>query len=313
MENNTWLECVFEENQAANVSTCSGSPRISVIVPVWNRPVDIERCIRSLQRQTLPADEFEIIIVDNGSTDSTADIARDAGVCVLIEPRPGSYAARNLGLAAARGEYVAFIDSDCSADENWLEKGLEALDRHPDHAIAAGRIELSAQDMPASSSACDAYERIFAFKQERNVARGVACTANWFGRTELVRQAGGFRSDLKSGGDFDLTRRLHAAGYRLLYAPDALVLHPARTSLSELCSKTRRVIGGRMMTYRHRRNPLHWWAALAMDSARRFRTMFVTDCSMIMRARLLILLAILFLAGCWEVLLITLGAEPRRA
>jgi glycosyltransferase involved in cell wall biosynthesis len=292
--------------------TSAASPLISVIVPVWNRPADIARCIRSLQKQTLPASDYEIIIVDNGSTDSTVEVAREAGVSVLIETMPGSYAARNLGLAAARGKYVAFTDSDCAVDEAWLEKGIEMLDRHGD-AVVAGRIELSAEDILASSPVCDAYERIFAFKQERNVARGAACTANWFSHTALVRQVGGFRSDLKSGGDFDLTRRLKAAGRPVLYAPDAVVFHPARASLPELCAKARRVIGGRMMTHRDRHNPLHWWAALTIDTARRFKTMFATRCSLSMRVRLSILLTILFLAGSWEVLLVTLGAEPRRA
>ncbi|EHJ58163.1 glycosyltransferase [Novosphingobium pentaromativorans] len=288
-------------------------PRISVIVPVWNRPADIERCIRSLQKQTLPQSDYEIIIVDNGSTDSTPAVARKSGVHVLVEPRPSSYAARNLGLSAARGDYVAFTDSDCTVDENWLAKGLEALDRHPDNAVVAGPIELFSENMPTSSSVCEAYERIFAFRQERNVARGAACTANWFCRTAVVRQAGGFRSDLKSGGDFDLTRRLQAAGYPVVYAPDALVFHPARATVSELCSKARRVIGGRMMMRRNRRNPLHWWAGLTIDTLRRFQTLFTERCPLVMRARLSILLVTLWLAACWEVLLITLGGEPRRA
>ncbi|WP_188772752.1 glycosyltransferase [Novosphingobium endophyticum] len=305
---------VSVENAAGNAEMAfTTPPRVSVIVPVWNRPADIERCVRSLQRQTLPATDYEIIIVDNGSTDSTVEAARAAGVCVLIETRPGSYAARNLGLAAARGKYVAFTDSDCAVDETWLERGLEALDGHPGYAVVAGRIELSAEDLLASSPVCDTYERIFAFKQERNVARGAACTANWFSHTELLRQVGGFRNDLKSGGDFDLTRRLKAAGHPILYAPDAVVVHPARASLRELCSKARRVIGGRMMTHRDRRNPLHWWAALTIDTARRFKTMLGTRCSLFMRARLSTLLMILFGAGCWEVLLVTLGTEPRRA
>lgn len=298
---------------ASHEAAHAPAPRISVIVPVWNRPSDIERCIRSLQQQTLPDSDYEIIIVDNGSTDATPKVARDTGVNVLVEPRPSSYAARNLGLGAATGEYVAFTDSDCTVDADWLAKGLEALDRHPEDAVVAGRIELFSENMATSSPVCEAYERIFAFKQERNVARGAACTANWFCRRAVVQAVGGFRSDLKSGGDFDLTRRLQAAGYPVVFAPEALVLHPARATVPELCSKARRVIGGRMMMKRNRRNPVHWWAGLTIDTMRRFKTLAGERCGLPMRARLSVLLVTLWLAGCWEVLLITLGGEARRA
>jgi glycosyltransferase involved in cell wall biosynthesis len=94
-------------------------PLLSVIVPVWNDESRIGQCIDALKRQSLDSALFEIIVVDNGSTDSTATVvSRYTNVVLLYEPQPGSYAARNTGLRHARGEYVAFTDSDCVPEED---------------------------------------------------------------------------------------------------------------------------------------------------------------------------------------------------
>jgi glycosyltransferase involved in cell wall biosynthesis len=89
-------------------------PRISVIIPAWNEAVRVERLLQALAAQTLDSSLFEVIVIDNGSTDGTADAARKFPVTVLEEPQPGSYRARNAGLAQVRGEYVAFTDADCT-------------------------------------------------------------------------------------------------------------------------------------------------------------------------------------------------------
>src|SRR5688572_5665963 len=100
-------------------------PVVSVIIAVWNSPCQIRQCLAALERQTLPRDQFEILVVDNGSTDDTAAVAHAVpGVTVIEEARPGSYAARNRGLVAARGEYVAFTDADCLPAPDWLEAAL---------------------------------------------------------------------------------------------------------------------------------------------------------------------------------------------
>jgi glycosyltransferase involved in cell wall biosynthesis len=213
------------------------------VVPAWNRPEDIRRCLAGLAAQTLPAEAFEIIVVDNGSTDETPEVARSVpGVTVLIESRPGSYAARNTGLAAARGRYVAFTDSDCTPDPRWLEAALTAAEAGPP-GLVAGRVAFEAPG-PQGMSASEAFERAFGFDQEKNVRNGVAATANWLVERELVAGLGGFRADLKSGGDFELARRIGATGHPIRYAADAVVYHPARVTFAELSAKARRVTGG---------------------------------------------------------------------
>lgn len=220
------------------------TPLISVIVPVWNGRDVIERCLAALQEQSLPSSEFEIIVVDNGSTDDTADIARRfAGVRVYAEPRPGSYAARNLGLTHARGEYIAFTDADCRPDPFWLERALDAARRYPDAGVLAGHIGLFEEGSGASPLFAD-YERLFSFPQSF-AARGNCATANWMSRREIFQTLGGFDERLKSGGDREMALRIRDAGSPPVYVPDMIVWHPVRATREDLVRKRQRLSGGR--------------------------------------------------------------------
>ncbi|HEX8484903.1 glycosyltransferase family A protein [Sphingomonas sp.] len=285
------------------------TPRVSVIVPVWNRPDDLRRCLASLAEQTLPRGAYEVIVVDNGSSDSTPDVARAAAVILLEEPQPGSYAARNRGIAAARGEWLAFIDSDCRADRDWLRAALEAGRANPHAGVIAGRVELEAD----GAGLCDAYERLFAFNQEKLAKQGRAVTANWLSPAALIRELGGFRADLKSGGDVDLAKRMAAAGYPVAYAPQMLVFHPARATLADLTGKARRVVGGQMVSQGRTRNPLYWTNRLARVTAYRTRDVWRTPQPVATKLGLTGLLALLFVASAGEAVRISAGGTARRA
>ena len=96
-------------------------PFVSVVVPVRNGAETIEACIQSLLAQDYPRDRYEVLIINNGSSDDTARRARPYPVILLHERRRfSSYAARNCGLQAAHGEVIAFTDADCIAERSWL-------------------------------------------------------------------------------------------------------------------------------------------------------------------------------------------------
>lgn len=222
----------------------AGAPRVSVVVPVWNSPAQVLECLAALRAQTYPADRFEVLVVDNGSTDGTAQTVRDAGFGTLLsEPQPGSYAARNRGLAAARGEFVAFTDADCRPAPDWLESAVRAAEGAPGFGVLAGRVDLFRPDDQASE-ACMNYERLFAFRQHENARQGHCVTANWMSRREVLTAMDGFNPAATSGGDWDLSGRIRAAGHPLIYVDDMVVAHPARRSFRELAAKRRRVMGG---------------------------------------------------------------------
>lgn len=98
-----------------------------MIVPCLDEGERLARCVTSLLAQTAAREDYEVIIVDNGSRDASRDIARGLGVTVLEEPVRSSYAARNRGVAAARGEVLAFTDADCEVAPDWIEVALDAL------------------------------------------------------------------------------------------------------------------------------------------------------------------------------------------
>jgi len=221
-------------------------PRVTVIVPVWNGASTIADCLAALLAQDYPRDRYQVLVVDNGSTDGTTSLVRRFDtVRLLHESEPGSYAARNRGLSEAAGQFVAFTDADCTPEPGWLSAAIDTALMFPEAGVIGGPIELYAP--PGGSSAVSQYEYLFAFKQESYLARGYCTTANWLSPLVLLKGLNGFDARLRSGGDFELCQRVRASGAPVIYAAGMVVRHPARRSIADLARKHRRLTGGRWM------------------------------------------------------------------
>jgi glycosyltransferase involved in cell wall biosynthesis len=219
---------------------------ISVIIPVWNDAARLKLCLEALNAQTLPADDFEIIVVDNGSSDSSFKVACSfENATALREQAQGSYNARNLGLTAARGKYIAFTDSDCLPAPEWLEHGLKLAQSDPRIGVVAGHIALFSDDQ-STPTACVDYESTFSFNQQARIADNVCTTANWLGPMTAIDEGGRFDGQLRSGGDFKLSNQIATLGWQITYCAKSIVRHPARASVAELTAKRRRIIGGQL-------------------------------------------------------------------
>ena len=201
-------------------------PRVSIIVPVRNGAADIAELLACLDEQTLAADEFEIVIGDDGSSDGgTTGLATTNGhVRVAAGPPTNSYAARNRAVAASTGDVLAFCDADCRPEPEWLATGLRALERTD---VVAGRIRF---DVPAERTTWTLVDMDGSKDHEHQVRLGLAETANLFLRRELFERVGGFEGEIPEYGDYDFVERCVASGAELTYAPDTVVWHPARTS-----------------------------------------------------------------------------------
>jgi glycosyltransferase involved in cell wall biosynthesis len=218
------------------------SPSVSVIVPVKDDP-RLWACLEALIGQTYPGGQVEIIVVDNASAALPSGRAlRHPRVTLLRELRPGSYAARNTGVAHARGEILAFTDSDCLPDPTWLERAVSRLGQDAD--IVAGEIAVFAAD-PARPTPIEAYEVVKGFPQRRYATEsGWAATANLITTRAVFDAVGPFDERLTSGGDADWGSRATRNGLRLRYDEAVRVRHPARVTFAEYFAKLVRVHRG---------------------------------------------------------------------
>ena len=218
---------------------------VSIIVPVYNNTKLLETCLESLQNQTYPREFYEVIVVDNASEEDIASVANQfSQVTLTYESKPGSYAARNKGISLAKGEILAFTDSDCIPAENWIEKGVEKLLQVPNCGLVAGKIELFFK-IPNQPTAIELYDAITHLDQKKNVNRGqFGATANIFTFASRFKSVGLFNDELKSGGDVEWSRRVSSQGYKLIYSEEVCIKHPTRSSLKQLYKKVTRTIGG---------------------------------------------------------------------
>ncbi|MAZ84417.1 MAG: hypothetical protein CME90_12545 [Hoeflea sp.] len=223
------------------------SLRFSIIVPVYNNPADLRKCIESLKALDYPAQKYEIIVVDNNSTDGTAAVARELGVTCLSETRfQSSYAARNTGIKAAKGTFIAFTDSDCVADKNWL-KAIDAVSEDNSAGCFAGEI----LSVPPTTTVERFSDKIGLLRQKGPLSgwhfKPYAQTANAVYRKSVFNKIGLFDPTTNSGGDAAIAwRMLDKTSYTIRFVPEAIVYHHHRTSVPDLYSQFRRYGGGKM-------------------------------------------------------------------
>lgn len=223
-------------------------PLVSVIIPVFNDEVGLQLCLDALAGQTYPRSRYEIIVVDNGSDDIYAIkswVDAHENLTLAHEATPGSYAARNRGIALARGDVLAFTDADCIPDDGWLMAGVTSLTASPNAGLVGGQIQTFLQN-PGRPTAVELYESIRALPQQEFIHLGhFAATANLFTYRQVFDIVGLFDSSLKSSGDLEWGQRVYQAGYSQAYSEAAIVRHPVHTSLRSFCTRTQRVMGGR--------------------------------------------------------------------
>ena len=216
----------------------SDLPFVSVIIPHYQDLTGLGLCLASLDAQTYSRDRFEVVLADNNSPVGEAAVATvvagRARLVVVLEKGAGP--ARNGAVALATGKVLAFIDSDCVAEPEWLAEGVDALNRFD---LVGGRVRVLVTD-PVLMTGVEAFERVFAFDFKTYIEKkGFTGAGNMFYRRELFDRVGGFRVALSE--DVDWSRRAVATGARLGYAPQAVVGHPARVTWEQLREKWRRL------------------------------------------------------------------------
>jgi len=256
----------------------SRTPRVSVIIPHYRDLGGLDLCLRALGRQTYPLSDFEVIVADNNSPEGEAAVAEViAGRARLTVVREkGAGPARNGGVALARGDILAFTDSDCVPEAEWLAEGLAGLEGYD---FVGGRVTVLVDDL-ARMSAAEAFERVFAFDFKTYITKkGFTGAGNLFCSRTVFDQVGGFRVGVSE--DVEWSHRARGKGLRLGYVPRAIVGHPARRNWEELWGKWRRVNAETYGLYRERPSgDLKWLArslALPLSAVLHTPRVFTSD------------------------------------
>jgi glycosyltransferase involved in cell wall biosynthesis len=205
-----------------------GWPRASVVVCAYQAQDTIEECLRSLTGLDYP--NYEVLVVDDGSTDATAQIARRFPIRLLPRDRLGLSGARNVGLQQAEGEFVAYIDADAQADQDWLTYLALALEA-PGTAGAGGPNPVPTDDPPVAQCVARAPGGpIHVLFDDERAEHVPGCNMAFW--RECLLEIGGFDPIYRAAGDdVDVCWKLLDRGYNIRFHPSALVWHRRRDSV----------------------------------------------------------------------------------
>jgi glycosyltransferase involved in cell wall biosynthesis len=220
---------------------------ISVIIPTRDRAPLLEAALKSLSVQTLPRDLFEVIVVDDGSIDVTAQVsetlAADMRLTYFRLPKVGISSAKNLGIFASRGALVLFFDDDDLADPELLREHVRAHQRHPEEHLAvlgctewSPRLEIS----EVMHYLTDVGQHLFAYRSFRD-GEIFGFTRFWGGRTSCKRtllvRCGVFNQTMPGLEDIELGFRLARHGLRVLFHRRAVSYMNRPVTYDEFCRR----------------------------------------------------------------------------
>jgi glycosyltransferase involved in cell wall biosynthesis len=253
-------------------------PFLSVIIPTFQRPDALSRCLDALAAQVLPGARFEVVVVDDGSTEPPRAIVSRftprLDVRLFEQRNAGPAAARNAGAAAARGAVLVFTDDDCRPDPRWLRVIADAAARHPGCAIG-GRVENALGEGLYSTASQLLIEFLYEYYNVGASTGRFFITSNLAFPTERFRALGGFDASfpLAAAEDRDVCDRWREAGHAMVYADDAVVHHAHELRLGSFCRQHFNY--GRGAYYLHRARSQRGEAPLRVEPLR-FYTQLVT-------------------------------------
>ncbi len=191
-------------------------------MPAHNAAATLDDCLVALERQTVPRDGYEIIVVDDGSTDETAVVAERHDVCLIRQAHGWTAAARNAGIRAASGEIVCFTDADCAPAPDWLAR-LQAIFADPAIAGGKGIYATRQRALPARFVQLEYEDKYDRLRPQETIDFVDTYSAAY--RRDVLLANDGFDERFRFVEDQELSFRLAARGYRMVFAPDAVVYH----------------------------------------------------------------------------------------
>jgi cellulose synthase/poly-beta-1,6-N-acetylglucosamine synthase-like glycosyltransferase len=240
------------------VSSLDSQPLLaSVIVPVFNGARTLDACLNALCHQTIDPGRYEVIVVDDGSTDGSAQVAARHEVTLIRQDHAGAAAARNQGARQARGSILAFTDADCEPCAGWIEQMLAPFD--DSGVVGVKGVYRTRQSSLVARFAQAEYEEKYDRLARAEWIDFVDTYAAAF-RRELFFEQGGFDPGFQFDEDQEFSFRLARAGYAMVFAPEAIVYHLHPSGLWSYARRKSQI--GRWKVRVHLRHP----AKAASDS-----------------------------------------------
>ncbi len=206
----------------SNLQPLTSFPPVSVVIPAYNAADTLPACLWALRSQTYPDDRYEVIVVDDGSTDETAMIARRFGVHVISQVNRGQATARNRGAERARGDLLLFTDADCAPTRDWIARMVCAF-ADPDVVGAKGVYRTRQSSLVARFVQLEYEDKCDRMRGLETIDFVDTYSAAY--QREVFCSAGGFDPTFRIDEDQELSFRLAEAGHRLVFAPEAQVFH----------------------------------------------------------------------------------------
>lgn len=203
-------------------------PFFSIIIPTYNRPAELGPCLEALCRLDYPRNLFEVIVVDDGSKTSLQPVVGcffdQLDVTLLTQTNAGPAAARNVGAKRAKGEFLAFMDDDCTPSPDWLQKLANRFAKIPDRAIGGRTINGLPSNLYSIASQTIADTAYAYYNPEPNQASFFASN-NLAMAADCFHDVGGFDVTFMTSEDRDFCGRWQHHGFQMTYAPEILIYH----------------------------------------------------------------------------------------
>ena len=205
----------------------------SIIIASYNEANNLKKCLDSIRKLDYPIEKYEIIVVDNNSTDNTQEILEKFHeVICLLEEKKGASCARNKGIKYAKNDILVFIDADSTVSPDFLSKILPPFD-NPEIGGIGGEIRpRSSGNIFSEYLGLSLFMTLHRYGKQRSIKGYPSC--NLAVRKNIVHS--GFDSELLRGQDKDICYKIVKAGYKIIFQPGAIVYHDNPDSLKTLTS-----------------------------------------------------------------------------
>lgn len=206
--------------------------RFSVIIPAYNAEKTLPFCLEALADQSVPKGDYEVIVVDDGSTDDTSNTGSEFNVRYFFQVNQGPGTARNRGAREAKGGLILFTDADCVPDHNWIQEMASPFS-DPDVVAVKGAYKTRQTELMARFAQAEFEDRYNLLQKSPSIDMVATYSAAF--RKDVFSNMGGFDQSfpVANNEDTEFSYRLATAGYKMVFNPRALVYHTHSATLRE--------------------------------------------------------------------------------